>query len=501
MRKIIKRMLLGLCLLLVTAGIGLLTSTSNVTAQTDTSTETFSCPIYFEFENDSSQRILAQTISIDLDTSYIHGITYQNLLKAIGSQHYRNGKTVYDTLNTYFDYANHVISDDEALAKINAIFEVDNKVDLSTLNSNTQQYIAIFPNTSLDITQTQAEAQKLVSPQWSADDQKYQLPAFNIYLKSNNYQMTIKYVLPNGAPAHADRVVTGYAGKTPATITSPVASNGDVPNQAAVTVNFAKAGNYETVVHYRKPGTTITPAQPTIPDKTSLTATHQATITLGTPVTAATFNARATDAAGQTIPVTVDLSQVKQNRPGTYTVTLKAANGKSLTATLTINPAEAAVSATRFQPFKVYALKTLYLYQHPTFNRHQRLVKYPKAKRTQRPLFVVTGEAHSKAGRLRYRVKDANAKHKTAGKTGYITAKKAFIAPAYYQQAAKQIKVINQSGINVYTDLGLTQKVKHVRTGRILKVTGIQHHHLTTRFVLANGQYATANKKWVLVTK
>ena len=135
------------------------------------------------------------------------------------------------------------------------------------------------------------------------------------------------------------------------------------------------------------------------------------------------------------------------------------------------------------------------------FNRHQRLAKYPKAKRTQRPMFVVTNYAYSKAGRLRYRVKDINAKSKTAGKTGYVTAKEVFIAPAYYQQAAKQIKVISPSGINVYTDPSLTKKTKYVKAGQTLKITGIQHHNLTTRFVLANGQYATANKKWVLITK
>lgn len=501
MHKIIKQCLLAISLIITILGISWL-NLGQSTAQAAESNDPVTCriEIYFQSDTDSQNRVDIGSLVQTLDASDLRDATYDDLLKALGTSDFQDGTTIYDFINAFFDWSNQIISNDDALAKFNQMIKPPFITTLAALNQAKAQYISGFPNSSVYMERTQAEAQQLVTPKLQ-DTHTYQVPDFTIYITPNNYQMTIKYVLPNGAPAHADRVVTGYAGKTPATITSPVAPNGDVPNQTAVTVNFAKAGNYETVVHYRKPGTTITPAQPTTTDQASLTAMHQATITLGDSVTAATFNARATDAAGQAIPVTVDLSQVKQNRPGNYTVTLKAANGKSLTATLTINPAKAAVSATRFQPFKVYALKTLYLYQHPTFNRHQRLVKYPKAKRTQRPLFVVTGEAHSKAGRLRYRVKDVNAKRKTAGKTGYVTAKKAFIAPAYYQQAAKQIKVINQSGINVYTDLGLTKKVKHVGTGHILKVTGIRHHHLTTRFVLANGRYISANKRLAMTIK
>lgn len=230
----------------------------------------------------------------------------------------------------------------------------------------------------------------------------------------------------------------------------------------------------------------------TVASQTSLTANQHATITVGQLVDATTFNAKATNSAGDTIPVTVDTSQANLKKPGTYSVTLKAENGESKTVTLTVQAAPSPVVPNQAV---VYGLKKIYLYQKPTFKPHQRVAAYPKAKRTNRPMFKVIGYARSKSGLLRYQVKDA------AGKTGYITAKSAFVAPVYYQKSVKKIKVLNKQGINRYQDLKLSKTGKHVKAGKTLKVVGLKHYHLTTRFELSNGQYISANKKLVVVVK
>lgn len=149
----------------------------------------------------------------------------------------------------------------------------------------------------------------------------------------------------------------------------------------------------------------------------------------------------------------------------------------------------------------VYATKAIYLYQRPTFKKSQRRVKYVKQPRINRPMFVVTGYAQSQAGRARYVVKDVNHHSKTAGKTGYITANRHFTLPVYYQTKHAQITVINPQGVNAYRKLGLKSKATHYRQGQTLKVVGIKHYRLTTRFKLKNGTYVTANRKLVKAGK
>lgn len=68
----------------------------------------------------------------------------------------------------------------------------------------------------------------------------------------------------------------------------------------------------------------------------------------------------------------------------------------------------------------VYAAKHIYLYKNATFKKSQRIVSYPKTKRVNRPMFVVTDYARSNGGALRYKVRDVNHKSKTAGKTGIL---------------------------------------------------------------------------------
>nr|WP_139588669.1 MucBP domain-containing protein [Levilactobacillus brevis] len=146
----------------------------------------------------------------------------------------------------------------------------------------------------------------------------------------------------------------------------------------------------------------------------------------------------------------------------------------------------------------IYAIKKIGLYQTPTFSTKQRLVWYAKQKRTNRPMFVVTGYAKSVNGVKRYRVKDVNHHSKTAGKTGYVTTNTDYTVRVYYAKRHVKIKVINAKGVNAYQKKNLTGKRAHYRYGQQLKVKKIVPHNLTTRFVLSNGTYVTANKKLVM---
>ncbi|MCT4488173.1 DUF5776 domain-containing protein [Levilactobacillus parabrevis] len=146
----------------------------------------------------------------------------------------------------------------------------------------------------------------------------------------------------------------------------------------------------------------------------------------------------------------------------------------------------------------VYATKKIGLYRTKNFSDGSRQMYYTKKSRTQRPMFVVTGYATSKAGNKRYKVRDVNHHSKTAGKTGYITAKKNYVSSVYYAKKQTQIRVINAKGINGYSKAALTGKAVHYRKGQVLKVKKIVKYRQTTRFVLTNGKYVTANKKLVI---
>ncbi|KRO04622.1 hypothetical protein IV54_GL001027 [Levilactobacillus paucivorans] len=145
----------------------------------------------------------------------------------------------------------------------------------------------------------------------------------------------------------------------------------------------------------------------------------------------------------------------------------------------------------------VYGLKKIGLYNDTHFTKKARLHFYRKQPRINRPMFRVTGYAKSPQGRLRYLVKDVNHHSKTAGKTGYITASPKYVGPVYYRQVAKTITVINPQGINAYRKKNLTGKVTHYRQGQMIKVKRLVSHNLTTRYVLPNGRYITANKKLI----
>jgi len=149
----------------------------------------------------------------------------------------------------------------------------------------------------------------------------------------------------------------------------------------------------------------------------------------------------------------------------------------------------------------VYATKKIGLYQTKNFSKKTVKHWYSKQKRTNRPMFVVTGTAESKQGNQRYKVKDVNHKSKTAGKTGYITAKPSYVTGAYYATKQAKVKVIAKNGVNAYQQKSLKTKRVHYKKGQQLKVKKIVAYHKTTRFQLTNGKYVTANKKLVLAVK
>ncbi|MFC6207541.1 DUF5776 domain-containing protein [Levilactobacillus tongjiangensis] len=148
----------------------------------------------------------------------------------------------------------------------------------------------------------------------------------------------------------------------------------------------------------------------------------------------------------------------------------------------------------------VYATKKIGVYSSKNFSKKTLKHWYSKQKRVNRPMFVVKGMATSKNGNLRYKVKDVNHRSKTAGTTGYITAKKAFVSSVYYQTKQKKVRVINAKGVNRYQQKSLKTKNGHYRKGQVLKIKKIVAYNKTTRFQLTNGKYVTANKKLVMVT-
>ncbi|TGD19928.1 DUF5776 domain-containing protein [Levilactobacillus suantsaiihabitans] len=273
--------------------------------------------------------------------------------------------------------------------------------------------------------------------------EKYENPSPN---QSNNYSQ-YNGMLPqifNGLTtttlAKASRDIPGYTAKTvtedPNDHKVPVRVEDDQP----------EAYNYNFTYHYVK--TPAKPDQPaTIPDTSSTTP-------------AESTNSESTSESG--------------TEPATGTPV--AVKGEAVTAT-----------------------KKIGLYRHATFTKANRLHWYAKQARTQRPQFVVTGYAHSKNGLLRYQVRDVNHTAKTDGQRGYITAKDTYVTPTYYQKQPTTVRVISPRGINAYRHVDLSGRAtQHYRRGSVLKIKGIERHHLTTRLVLANGHYITGNKTLVI---
>lgn len=162
-----------------------------------------------------------------------------------------------------------------------------------------------------------------------------------------------------------------------------------------------------------------------------------------------------------------------------------------------------AVSRVAVKGQAVYSIRTIGLYRGAQFNHRNRIKVYQKAKRINRPEFIVKGYQRDKAGHLRYRVQQYNpyTKRYIKGTVGYLTASSKYVVPAYYATKPKthKIRVINPKGLYEYNQYSLAGKrSKHVKVGAVMKVTQIRRYKYTTRYRLTNGQFVTANKKFVI---
>lgn len=186
------------------------------------------------------------------------------------------------------------------------------------------------------------------------------------------------------------------------------------------------------------------------------------------------------------------LTKTPTNAAGTFSTDAQS-------VTYVYDTESANTTANKLAPKKtvVYGIRKIGLYSKPTFSTKTRQTWYAKKARINRPMFKVIGYATSKNGVKRYKVKDLN--HQ--GTTGYITTKAAYVLPVYYATKHNTVTVINPKGINAYSRKNLTGKVTHYKQGKVLKVTKIVHHNLTTRFVLNDGKYISANKKLVIAGK
>lgn len=172
----------------------------------------------------------------------------------------------------------------------------------------------------------------------------------------------------------------------------------------------------------------------------------------------------------------------------------------SSTPTTTTKPSTSVGPNIAVKGEAVYATKKIALYKNTNFTKANRIAWYPKQKRINRSMFVVTGYKRTGNGTLRYKVRDVNHGRKTAGKTGYITASRKYVVPVYYASVpkSKKITVIAKKGINTYKSANLTGKAKHYKKGVRLTVKKLVKHNLTTRYQLSDGHYVTANKKLII---
>jgi len=149
------------------------------------------------------------------------------------------------------------------------------------------------------------------------------------------------------------------------------------------------------------------------------------------------------------------------------------------------------------QPFVVTATKKIGFYSSKDFSDASRLAWFVPKPQLKQLTFTVIGTAKSTAGHARYQVRDTNPGSATYGQTGYITAQSAYITQAYYESAPKVVTVINPGGINGYDSAALKQPRTTYKQGTRLTIKKVVTHGATTRFLLTNGKYISANKHFV----
>ncbi|MFD1454571.1 DUF5776 domain-containing protein [Levilactobacillus lanxiensis] len=205
-------------------------------------------------------------------------------------------------------------------------------------------------------------------------------------------------------------------------------------------------------------------------------------------------NNKATYTQIYTIPIAGMTDATDTNTSGSNSASANSSSESSVTSE---SSSATTNQSTSKRPTVIYATKKIGLYRTPNFSTKTRQAWYAKQPRIYRPMFEVTGYAQSTKGTPRYLVKDVNHESKTYGKTGYVTTKSAFVQSVYYQQKLSKITVIAPNGVNAYKNKDLSRQTKHYRQGQTLAVVRKVIHNLTTRYVLKDGHYITANRKLV----
>ncbi|WP_157050066.1 leucine-rich repeat protein, partial [Levilactobacillus acidifarinae] len=148
---------------------------------------------------------------------------------------------------------------------------------------------------------------------------------------------------------------TKYAGDADPVLTATVtnaASNGVPVNYTLARTAGEAAGNYAIQATANdNPNYNVTVKAGTLtilPSEQSLTGSDYAMTVGDAEPTLTDFNATATDNHGETIPVTMDLSQADLTKAGTYDVVLSTADGQSKTVTLTVNPSQQSLTGSDY---------------------------------------------------------------------------------------------------------------------------------------------------------
>lgn len=155
----------------------------------------------------------------------------------------------------------------------------------------------------------------------------------------------------------------------------------------------------------------------------------------------------------------------------------------------------------KFQSFRVSAIKKIGLYNRKDFSATNRLAWFAKKPQMKQPTFTVIGTDTSTTGHARYHVRDTNRASSTYDQTGYITANLADTTHTYYQSAPSVVTIINPGGVKGYDTAALAQPKVTYKQGTPLTVKKVVTHGQTTRFLLNNGHYISANKHFVTLGK
>lgn len=154
---------------------------------------------------------------------------------------------------------------------------------------------------------------------------------------------------------------------------------------------------------------------------------------------------------------------------------------------------------------RIYAIKGLNMYRKDYFTYRYKIRGFKKHIRINRPMFKVIDYAKSSKGHLRYKVIMINPytnqiEKKHHNHVGYITANTHYVLPLYYEKNIKRVRVIAK-GLNEYRHINLTGKVRGYKHNSIFKVKSVNKMGTFYRLRLFNGNYITANKRYVKFIK